>query len=228
MMIKQTTLRGLMGVAAGFALWGFAAVGQAASLDLVRNTTLSDFDVSPVVAAYAPGAPGSSGLFSASNPDNPFGVFNYVHTAAGNTGTAYLGSYDLVAHIYSNGALDTAQSNTVTLTADDGNGPVTLAGNISQFGFSNDVYEFVVDITQSPAGLGFGGVGAKFGIIMTRLNSSSFGNSNPTPFAGSASFANLAVDNFVLASVPEPSVLALLGMGVLVARRYSRRDSAEA
>ncbi|BBL76824.1 PEP-CTERM sorting domain-containing protein [Methylomagnum ishizawai] len=224
-MNKNLSFRSLIGVAAGLALWGFATLGQAASL-VTKTPGLPDIDSSgqdplPLEIHYNAG----SQAFSASS-----GGYFFFDPAP----PTYFsdGSYSVSARIDTGGNLIADPGNLVSLhgNIEGGTGDLNLfTGHISQFAYTFDAsantseFQFVVDVTSTDASLGFN-PGTQVGIIMlSRTNWGSFGGG----FDDTAGTAT--VDNFLLATaVPEPSILALLGIGVLAAGRVSRRGAATA
>lgn len=199
------------------ALMGFAAAGQAASLGLVSKPT--DITDSFSIGKYSVGGANNFQLSSA------FGVMTYVLPGNPTTYNVSSGTYNLTATISNAGVLS---GGFFSLAGDfDTAGPATLLGNVTNFGYAANVFEFLVNITNGSAALQIP-TGATVGVILSDL---------PKFFHASADFAlaenafdqtsdcsNYAIcsrsDTFV---VPEPASLTLLGIGALMARRFGRR-----
>ncbi|SMF97194.1 PEP-CTERM protein-sorting domain-containing protein [Methylomagnum ishizawai] len=222
-MNQNAPYRGLIGTVAALALWGFATLGQAASL-VTKTPGLPDIDSSGDSPHLEIHYNAGSQAFSANS-----GGFFFFDPAP----PTYFsdGSYSVSAQIDTSGNLIADPGNLVSLYGDidGGTGVLNLfTGHISQFAYTFDAsantseFQFVVDVTSTDASLGFN-PGTQVGIIMlSHTNWGSFGGG----FDDTAGTAT--VDNFLLASVPEPSILALLGIGALATGLRSRRGATTA
>jgi hypothetical protein len=214
---RKLRLHGPLPLLAGLALWGYAALGQAAALNLTAG--YPDVDTSLVDATYNAGTDTfhvtNQDLFGNPDPGGGNGVFQYALSSitGGNVDT---GTYDINAIIDENGVFT---SGTVTLQGQiDGAGGVKdiFSGNIvAQPGNAgivagSNVMEFIVSITSANSSLGYS-VGSLAGIKLSGLGS---GWNFASNFERTGLSGGLNADNFAL--VPEPSSLALLGIGALV------------
>ncbi len=215
---QKICFRGLICLLAGLVLSGFATLSQATALGL--NQTMPDITVqNSIRVSYNAGTQ----AFSAALPIQGAGIFTLaVDTNPAHNINIGSGSYSINATITNAGVL-TGGTASLSGTWSTGTGTI-FTGGISLFGYNSasSVYEFVVNVSSGSSALGFG-TGSKVGIILSKA-----------PGAGSfaSSFNNNTCLNLVncstsdnFAMVPEPSSLALLGIGALVARRFSRRES---
>lgn len=215
------------GLVAGATLMGFSLAGHAASLGLVSKPT--DITNGDTVVSYSKYT-GSANNLVASERFTNASYFSYVLPGDPNTYDIWSGSYSLQATINTSGVLT---GGTFSLagdaTAHGINTPTTLiSGNIVNFGYAGTNFEFLVQITSGATALGIPNYG-RVGIIMSNLtmafNSAADFNTVTKNFnqAGCApgTGACARTDNFV---IPEPASVALLGIGALAARRFSRRN----
>lgn len=201
------------------ALMGFAVAGQAATLGLVSKPT--DITDSFAIGKYSVGGANNFQLSSA------FGVMTYVLPGNPTTYNVSSGTYNLTATISNTGVLSGGFFSLAGTFDTAGPTPITLLGNVTNFGYAANVFEFLVNITNGSNALQIP-TGATVGVILSDLPKF-FNTSADFALAGNAfdqtsDCTNNAVcsrsDTFV---VPEPASLTLLGIGALMARRFGRR-----
>ena len=190
---------------------------EALNLDLVKTTPAPDTLSTLMNTAYT----SADGLLTVTQ--NSFSAFSFRDE----TGTAHDvtdGTFKLIAEIGSDGSFFGGEftiGGTVASLVGYDSGTL-LSGNLSAFGYSvnSTTFEFTFDSLSGDALSLYTANNYSGGMVM---DDTGFNNTFESDFGE----ANLTkIDTGVISAVPEPSTLALFGLGLFTVAAFARRQSA--